>query len=140
MVFCKGSIFVKVQRLKLKRSVKMFINLTNHPSDKWSESQRKAAEEYGEIVDIGFPDIDSKMSSEEVKRFAMDYVKKIMEKKPKCVLCQGEFTFSYQVIKELKARGIKTVAACSERHTSEMVAGDVTSRGSVCEFVQFRED
>ena len=52
MVFCKGSIFVKVQRLKLKRSVKMFINLTNHPSDKWSESQRKAAEEYGEIVDI----------------------------------------------------------------------------------------
>ena len=71
----------------------MFINLTNHPSAKWSESQRKAAEEYGEIVDMGFPDIDSKMSSEEVKRFAMDYVKKIMEKEPKCVLCQGGIYF-----------------------------------------------
>ena len=93
MVFCKGSIFVKVQRLKLKRSVKMFINLTNHPSDKWSESQRKAAEEYGEIVDIGFPDIDSKMSSEEVKRFAMDYVKKIMELilEPKMLLTYIEY-------------------------------------------------
>lgn len=44
MVFCKGSIFVKVQRLKLKRSVKMFINLTNHPSDKWRERQQRNME------------------------------------------------------------------------------------------------
>ena len=117
----------------------MFINLTNHPSDKWSESQRKAAEEYGKVVDIEFPSIDSKMSSEEVKKLALEYVNKIMVKEPECVLCQGEFTFSYQVIKELKARGIKTVAACSERHTSEMVTGDVTSRVSLFEFVQFRE-
>lgn len=117
----------------------MFINLTNHPSDKWSEKQRTAAEEYGEIYDIEFPNIDSKMTSDEVKKFALEYVDEIMSKDPKCVLCQGEFTFSYQVIRELKERGVKTVAACSERHTSEMVAGDVTSRVSLFEFVQFRE-
>ena len=117
----------------------MFINLTNHPGDKWSDKQRQSAEEYGEIYDIKFPDIDSKMSSEQVKEFAAEYVDEIVKRNPKCVLCQGEFTFSYQVISLLKQKGIKTVAACSERHTSEMVAGDVTSRVSLFEFVQFRE-
>lgn len=117
----------------------MFINLTNHPSDKWSDKQRQAAEEYGEIYDINFPNIDSKMSSAQVKEFAAGYVDEIVKKKPECVLCQGEFTFSYQVINLLKQKGIKTVAACSERHTSEMVAGDVTNRVSLFEFIQFRE-
>ena len=35
----------------------IFINHTNHPSARWSAAQRAAAEGYGEIVDLPFPDI-----------------------------------------------------------------------------------
>lgn len=35
----------------------MFINFTNHSSEKWSGEQRMAAERYGEIVDIPFPSV-----------------------------------------------------------------------------------
>lgn len=33
----------------------MFINLTNHPSDKWSKEQLEAARKYGEVVELVFP-------------------------------------------------------------------------------------
>ena len=33
----------------------MFINLTNHSSTNWSKKQRKAAEVYGQIIDMPFP-------------------------------------------------------------------------------------
>ena len=37
----------------------MFLNFSNHPSDRWNKAQRQAAERYGEIRDVPFPDVPS---------------------------------------------------------------------------------
>ena len=34
---------------------KIFINFSNHPSDRWDDKQKKASEQYGRIKDIPFP-------------------------------------------------------------------------------------
>ena len=78
-------------------------------------------------------------TSEEVHELARVCAEKIMEMKPECVLCQGEFCLSYQVIQKLKKAGIKVVAACSERKTEEKKIGNDTRKVSYFIFVQFRE-
>ena len=35
----------------------MFINFSNHPSVRWSAEQTAAAIEFGDIVDVPFPDV-----------------------------------------------------------------------------------
>ena len=97
----------------------MFINFTNHPSSSWEDGQKEAAKVYGNIVDISFPVIPPKSLEKEVEELAENYVKDILEKYPKAVLCQGEYTFVYQVVKKLKENGIVVLAACSERKVKE---------------------
>lgn len=99
----------------------MFVNFSNHPIEKWGERQLEAAKHYGEIVDIAFPHVDPECSTEKIKEIAEEYADKIIKSHPDCVLCQGEFCVSYHVISELKKKGIKVVAACSERKSEEVV-------------------
>ena len=68
-----------------------FINLTNHSSGLWSEEQRNAAEQYGNIVDIPFPAVDPRASSEGIKAVGKEYVEIIINCDPEAVMCQGEF-------------------------------------------------
>ena len=117
----------------------MFINFSNHASTRWGVPQKQAAKKYGEIVDMQFPNVDPEAISEEVHELARVCAEKIMEMKPECVLCQGEFCLSYQVIQKLKKAGIKVVAACSERKTEEKKIGNDTRKVSYFIFVQFRE-
>ena len=117
----------------------MFVNFTNHPSDKWDTDQKNAANAYGEIIDIPFPDVDPEYGEEDVRKLAGECVEKIMAVNPDCVLCQGEFCLSYSVINAMKAAGIKVVAACSKRVAVENVIDGKTVRVSHFQFVKFRE-
>ena len=45
----------------------IFVNCSNHPSNRWSETQTKAAEEYGKIIDVPFPVVECDLSSEQLK-------------------------------------------------------------------------
>ena len=117
----------------------MFINFTNHPSEKWDGDQSKAASEYGEIVDVPFPDVDPEASEEEITKLAEECTEKIIALKPQCVLCQGEFCLSYKVINALKAAGCKVVAACSKRVAVESVIDGKNVRVSHFQFVQYRD-
>jgi len=47
--------------------VKYFFNFTNHPSSKWGDEQIAAAKEFGEIIDVQFPNIKPEISDEGVK-------------------------------------------------------------------------
>ena len=47
-----------------------FINHTNHPSSRWEEGQRQAAEAYGTIVDLPFPRIPADWDAQAVHRLA----------------------------------------------------------------------
>ena len=120
-------------------SNKIFINHTNHPSANWSEEQILAAKEYGEIVDIEFPPISPSADSDEVFEVVLENLQKILSLSPAAVLCQGEFTYTYQMIEQLKMHNILVMAACSERVVSESLQADgTTKRISVFNFVRFR--
>ena len=114
---------------------KVFINFTNHPSDIWSERQRKAAEKYGTIINIPFPKVDPNMTAEEIKTIAKEYEDKITSHNPAAVLCQGESTLCYNVVSKLKEDRIVVLSACSERIVQETDEGKIVK----FEFEQFRE-
>ena len=117
----------------------MFINLTNHASENWSKAQLEAAKEYGEIIDLQFPNVSPEASKEEIDLLANEYLDEILECETTCVLCQGEFCFSYALINKLKEHHVKVVAACSERIVEEETSASGTRRISYFKFVQFRE-
>ena len=115
----------------------MFINLTNHPSENWSEEQLTAARKYGEIVDISFPVIEPFFTKAEVDELADITVEEIknLDNNP-VVHVMGEMTFTYAIVKRLKARGISCVASTTERLVRMTPDGKKVSE---FKFVQFRE-
>ena len=117
----------------------LFINLTNHPSDKWSDEQRKAALAYGMILDFPFPVVDANADEKDIELQAQALVDKIAAYKPAAVCCQGEMTLTFAVVSRLKEMGIPVVAATSTRETVEEIASDGTTRKSVAfRFCRFR--
>lgn len=117
----------------------MFINFTNHPSALWSEAQIRTAEQYGEILDIPFPSVPAEAGEREIERMAEKYAEQLTATKPNAVLCQGEMTLTYAVVKKLTERNITVLAACSERCIEEQKIGDSTKKTVVFNFIRFRK-
>lgn len=113
----------------------IFVNFTNHPSSKWDQNQKLAAEKYGKITDIPFPAVDPWLSEEEIDGMAASCVKRIMHEEPCAVLCQGEYTLCFKVVEKLKSEGVTVLSACSERRVIE----NGNRKTSVFEFVKFRK-
>ena len=116
-----------------------FINFSNHPVANWDSLQKKEAYRLAGtniIKDIAFPQIAPEMTINEIRTLAEKYVGEIKKYSPSLVMCQGEFTLCYNVVRLLKAEGIKVVAACSKRMVEETEDGQkiVTFK-----FEQFRE-
>ena len=116
-------------------SMYCFINFSNHPSDKWDNSQREAALEYGEIIDIPFPNVDPDFSELDIDLLSDKYVREITEYDPAAVMCQGEFTLCFSLAQKLQALGITVLSACSKRDVVEKDGKKI----SVFRFVKFRE-
>ena len=120
----------------------MFLNCSNHRSENWTKEQIAAVSAMGETVieDYPFPSVSAEADEEKIAALAGDVCREILEKKPNVVMCQGEFTLTHKLVNELMKNGIKVVAACSERETSEKVMSDGTvKKDSVYKFVRFRE-
>ena len=116
----------------------LFLNLSNHPSEQWSEEQLAAAREYGNIEDMEFPDIPPGATEEELMNFAEKTAKEILQKAENAditVHVMGEMTFTYALISRLKAEGITCVASTTDRIAEEK-DGVKTSK---FKFVRFRE-
>lgn len=117
-----------------------FINFSNHSSKYWNDKQKNAAKEWGQIIDIPFPSVGGNASEDDILQLAEQVVAKILSYNPSVVMCQGEFTLSYAVVRLLKEKGIKVVSACSERVTTEEHLEDGTSvKHARFDFVKFRE-
>lgn len=117
----------------------MFINLTNHPSSGWSEEQQKAAQEYGEVLDMPFPNINEQATEAEIKKLADEYVSIIISKgkvKDLTVHIMGEQTFCYALISKLQKEGIRCVASCTVHDTFTNEQGQKVSS---FHFTRFRE-
>jgi hypothetical protein len=58
----------------------MFINLSNHPTTKWESAQIDAVpKEYGQIVDLAFPNIPPQLEADDVAELAKEYFGKISQ-------------------------------------------------------------
>lgn len=118
----------------------MFINLSNHPSTKWSDKQLQSAKKYGEIMDVPFPEVDPHGSSEDIDELVQNYFAKIMEYDNPVIMLQGEYLFTYRLVNKLKEAGLTVLAGCSDRRTVEYVdENGFTDRRSEFEFVEFKE-
>lgn len=118
---------------------KRFINLSNHPSDLWEEKQLEAAGQFGEIVDIPFPQVGPEASHEDILALAEECVHAIEEKAQDAeitVHVMGEMTLTYAIVARLKEMGIPCVASTTERHVE--LNDDGTKTSEFC-FVRFRE-
>lgn len=115
----------------------MFINLSNHPSSKWSKEQTEAALRYGEIIDLPFPMVAPDGNEDYIAALAEQYCDKVIELAagaPVTVHLMGEMTFTFALVKRFHGKGICCVAATTERVVKE-VNGEKTS---VFNFVKFR--
>ena len=116
----------------------MFINLTNHPSERWSEEQLNAARCYGEIVDLSFPIIEPTFTREDIMFLVREYTETIwgLTDGNIVVHVMGEMTFTYNLVNALKEKGITCLASTTERNTIMTPDGKKISE---FKFVQFRE-
>jgi acyl-coenzyme A synthetase/AMP-(fatty) acid ligase len=118
----------------------MLINLSNHPSAKWSEKQKQAAIiEFGWIHDIAFPQIDPKAITEEIEKLADKYVLECehefylanipesQQAHNEAVHIVGEMTFCYAIIRKLQQHNIRCVASTTERNVVEESDGKKNS-------------
>lgn len=72
----------------------MFINFSNHPSARWSAEQTAAAIEFGDIVDVPFPDVPAGADTAAVSGLADEYCARILSLRADAVLVQGEMSLS----------------------------------------------
>jgi len=101
----------------------------------WSVRQMVSARnEYGEIVDLPFPNIDPTCDSNEVKSLGNVYLQKILELNPRAVHIMGELTFSFYLINQLLELNIRCIASTTERIVE--MEGDV--KKIKFKFVRFR--
>lgn len=118
----------------------MFINFSNHPSSGWLKEQLAAAQEYGEIVDIDFPNINPEFTSSILSQLADEAVVTITSYgKDIIVHIMGEMTFTYAVVSRLKGLGIKCVASTTARNPEKVIIKPDGTKISEFKFVQFRE-
>jgi hypothetical protein len=117
----------------------MFINLSNHPSSKWSEAQTESARQFGDIVDLPFPQVDPNGDETYIARLANEYCQKVIDMaggKPVAVHLMGEMTLTFALARLLKAAGITCMAATTERVVVENEPGLKTA---IFRFVRFRK-
>ncbi len=117
----------------------MFLNFSNHPSVNWSDSQLGEAGKCGEIKDLVFPNIPADYTKEQILTLVDEYINRIKSMNPDTVMCQGEFTFTFNIVNAMKKEGIRVVSACSERRVKEYVEDGVCKKKVEFVFAGFRE-
>lgn len=118
----------------------MLINLSNHPSEKWEAAQLETASQYGEIINIPFPNIPPEWNTKQVEKEAKEYfnrIKKIesTEKEKLVIHLAGEPTFCFQLSRLLLTKGFRVVTSTTERIVQE----SENEKKSIFKFKQFRE-
>lgn len=118
----------------------MLINLSNHPSANWSAEQTEAAiRQFGEIVDLPFPDVAPDGDEDYITTLATEYCSKVLEyaqTQPFTVHLMGEMTLTFALLQRLQAHSIPCVASTTRRIITEYSDG---RKESVFQFVRFRK-
>lgn len=116
----------------------MFVNLSNHPSKTWSETQKKAAQQYGQIIDMPFPTISATGDELYILDLVRDFKVQILSRfNPlnDVIHVMGELCFTFALVQELKKNGFVCLASTSERVVEEKEPGIKEVK---FEFMRFR--
>ena len=115
----------------------MLLNLSDAFSDTWSEEQMTAAkEQFSEVGDLAFPNIDPQATTADVKKIARSYARQIRATKEiKAVHLMGEMTFVNVVANSLQRGGMPVFCSTTERIVLEEQDGKKTAQ---FRFIQFR--
>ena len=122
----------------------MLLNLSNHPLSQWTEKQKETAKTlFGEVVDLPFPFVEPELTTVEVIKQASDYFDQVISLFGKArnktaqnaVHIQGEFTFVFHLVTQLKQAGIKCLASTSKRDVQQIDNKKIINFN----FIQFRE-
>ncbi len=118
----------------------LLINLSNHPSSKWSDEQRTTAlAQFTNILDIPFPQIDPIASTADICQLAEEYLQKcyeIADNQAFTIHLMGEMTFTYTLVALLQQNGITCLASTTHR---KVLAEEGGKKTFLFEFIQFRE-
>lgn len=96
----------------------LFLNLSNHPSSSWTAEQLAAAREFGEVVDMSFPQVAPDATEEGIGKLADEQVALIREyarEHDVTVHVMGEMSLTYRLVSRLTALGIRCVCSTSYR-------------------------
>ncbi len=118
---------------------RVFINISNHPSANWEEAQLQAARQYGDVVNYPFPQVPADATADNINALAERTAQRILELYPYTDITahiMGEMTFTFALVTQLKAHGIRCVASCTDRVAENLGNGDKLSH---FHFAQFRE-
>lgn len=116
-----------------------FVNISNHPSAIWGEAQLAAASEYGEVVDLSFPNVLPTATSEEVDTIAselFDTVCSYGSPDKVTVHIMGEMTLTFALVNRLKEAGYTCLASTTQRIVEVKETGE---KITTFHFEQFRK-
>lgn len=117
----------------------MLINLTNHPYKDWPETQKAAAAEYGDCIDVPFPNVDPSADEDEIISLADSYFHQVVSHgnmKDMTIHVMGEQTLCFALISRFLRNGIRCIASCTERDVTVTADGTKSVR---FHFVRFRD-
>ena len=100
----------------------LFINLSNHPSAGWTAEQLSAAQEYGEVVDMPFPQVAPDATEDDITKLAdeqADKIRQLAADAETIVHVMGEMSLTYRLVSRLTALGIRCVCSTSYRIVKE---------------------
>ena len=117
----------------------MFINISNHPLEKWKGKQLEEAQKYGKLHEIPFPYIEPEWDSEKLSLLAIEYVEKVRVLLPvpnvrSAIHLVGEPVFVFKLTRLLLAEGYSVVASTTHRRVE--VNGD--EKTVFFDFIRFR--
>ena len=101
----------------------IFINLSNHPTDKWSEAQKAAViNKYQpkQIIDIAFPPINPEWNLDRVRTLVHAYREEIInhlqDKDDYIILhIMGEMCFTHALVNMMSAYKVNCICSTTKR-------------------------
>ena len=118
----------------------MLLNLSNHPLSTWTVEQVKTAQEqYGEVVDLPFPQVSPEATHDDIQRLAQEYLQKVQQygtPQHITIHIMGELNLTFALVNLLQANGYTCVASTTRRVVKEL---DNHQKLSEFCFVQFRK-
>lgn len=118
----------------------MFLNMSNHPVAKWSESQVQAALAlgFGNPTDYPMPLVPPNATTQDVHGLAIELLWNLPAETQACHV-SGEYTLTYTLVKLLTECGFPCYVATTERNTVETIQPDGSTKKTVVfNFIQWR--